>query len=714
MASGLGALLNIGNGALFGSQAALQTTGNNIANVNTAGYSRQEVRFESWPSLDYFPGQMGQGVKAAEVMRHFDKFVERSFLTQYTQQVRWETQFNNMRSLENIFNESSGLGLNTHMSSFFNGWEKVSQFPNDIASREALLGQAQTMVDSIRSAENSLTQLEQSVNDAVAMDVAQANELIKQIAALNKQINIHSVPGQNNPNEMLDKRDLLVRQLATLIDVDVIDKGAGNYIVNTKGGQTLVDGGNTFALDFKDSFAYQNKIQGTTFDGSIGFSGSDGYEYTIEFTQGGTLGSTPPPLFKVSLDGGRTWVRDEDGNVMEFEAHEEDKAVKVKDLEIYFNKGTNDNLIVGDGFTIVPKSSLYYIEPTIGPINITPRQFGDGVDDTQRASGGTISGNLLFRDYQAGKIRDQLNELSKNLIWETNRIHSQGAGVDKLTSSLGTYSVNDPSYPLGSQYSGLTWSDRLQSGNFSIALYDPASGNPILFEPGLSPSLSINFDPETDSLNDVITRMQSTTVNWTDAAGVAHTDPLSNFLNIGVSVNNTLEISSKNGHKFGFTDDSTGLLAGLGINTFFKGDNAGNISIRDELVQNPNLINAGRINGGAEINDGDSIVARDIARLIEQTVGFKDWTGRVNNQTLGNFYGGLVSSVGSMTNQSAFNATTIGTVAAELDDRQSELAGVNLDEEMSNLIKFQSSYKAAAKLITTADQMFQTLLAIKQ
>ena len=92
MALGINGLLNMGNGALFASQAAIQTTGNNISNVNTVGYSRQAVDLQERTSIDYRPGQVGQGVKATEIYRYYNKFVESAYLDRSTMQRRYESQ----------------------------------------------------------------------------------------------------------------------------------------------------------------------------------------------------------------------------------------------------------------------------------------------------------------------------------------------------------------------------------------------------------------------------------------------------------------------------------------------------------------------------------------------------------------------------------------------------------------------------------------------
>lgn len=712
MATGLNSIMNIGKSALFASQAALQTVGNNISNVNTEGYSRQAVNLAAYSSINYYPGQLGQGVQATEVIRYFDKFVERSFLQKNSDATRWTTMYNNMSGIEGVFNESYGYGIGSLLSNFFQGWEKLSQFPDDMSIRQALLSTTQTLTETIQYANTSLMKAVESAENAVHEQVDRANVLMKAIAELNIQIVSQTVPGKNNPNSLMDERDLLVRELGTLIDVDVIDKGDGNYIVNTKAGHTLVDGGVAFELSYESARSLYTRMNGSTFNGSVEFEGSDGYEYHLEIVTGGAVGGGTAQ-FKLSLDGGQTWVTDDNGQVMLFDVTDSTQPIQVKDLEIYFNQGTGGNLIEGDRFTIVPKNALYWIQPTVGPMLITPQQYASGADNSLRATGGSISGNLLFIDYQVGQIKDQLDEFAKNLIWEVNRIHTQGAGLQHLNSVLGDYRVRDVNAVFSSPYIDNPWAERLQAGSFTLALYDVVSGEAIMIEPGMKSGIDINFDPDTMSLQDLVDQMNAVTITGSDSQGNVYTNvPLSTFLDISIS-DNRLSITTKGGFEFGFGDDTSGILAALGINTYFKGDSAANIELTDAVTLNHNFINAGRINGGAEANSGDNISASEIGSLIEKKLTFTDWTGRTTNQTLTDYYATIVSSVGSKTLNAEFQASSKTAQAQALSDTQDSIAGVNLDEEMTSLIKFQSSYKAAAKLITTADEMFQTILGMK-
>jgi flagellar hook-associated protein 1 FlgK len=161
------------------------------------------------------------------------------------------------------------------------------------------------------------------------------------------------------------------------------------------------------------------------------------------------------------------------------------------------------------------------------------------------------------------------------------------------------------------------------------------------------------------------------------------------------------------------TADTTGLAAALGINTFFTGDNADTLAIRDGLFTNTNLINAGRLNGAGEINKGDNTTALEIAGLATKQVSVGTYWNSSTTQTLAEYYGKIVTKVGSDTLSAKYESASETAMATDLYNRQQEISGVNLDEEMANLIKFQAAYKAAAKLITTADEMLQTLLSLK-
>ena len=187
------------------------------------------------------------------------------------------------------------------------------------------------------------------------------------------------------------------------------------------------------------------------------------------------------------------------------------------------------------------------------------------------------------------------------------------------------------------------------------------------------------------------------------------------YLSASIQDNKLVINTASADYQFAVGGDTSGLLAALGLNTFFSGDGSANISINEAVSQNSNKLCAGAINGAFEGNAGDNDVARAISGLIDKDVWIP---GRGMNQgietNLLSYYGTLVAKVGTDTRKASFTWEYEAALASDLDARQAEVSGVNLDEELTLLIKYQNSYKAAAKLVTTADQMFQTLLGLKQ
>lgn len=705
----IGPLFNIGTSALNASSACISTTGNNIANVDTEGYNRQYVRLEDAYALDKRPGAQGQGVNATEIMRRFNKYLEKAYLEKSSVASRWNQQANLMTTVQSLFNESNRTGISSMMSTFFNSWSDLAARPSDTATRQSLLSNADNLARMISSTKSSLEAYQKEMDAAIKDQVNEANNLIKSIAALNKEINAHNIPGVSNPNGLMDQRDLLVRRLSEIVDVTVNDRGAGDYTVSLANGYPLVNGTETFSLETQGPHVEALIRPESNYKGHLVYEGSDSHEYTVEILNGGTAGDVPPPLFRVSLDGGKTWVTNDDGTEAQYTISDSDgdgttDPVKVGNLTLSFDDATNFHAT--DTFTVVPKSGLYWVEPTRGPVNITPQIAFNGTDNTNRLTGGKLAALYNVRDDNCGRYMDELDALSKSLIWETNRLYSQGAGLDKFSYAQGTYSVypHAQNIPLGMPQSGLPFGGKLTSGNVMFNIYDKATGDYISGGPldftglGTPPGTSANFDPDVHSLQDVVTAINNTYPGQLKAT----------------ILDNKLVIESDPAVEFAVGTDTTGLMAGLGINTFFTGSGASDIAVRDELHTNLNLLNAGAVNGAHEINSGDGSIAESIAALSEKAVTISTGWKTSDTQTLNEYYNSTVTSVGADTRTAQTNASYNIALANDLDEQQASLGGVNIDEEMANLIKFQHSYTAAAKLITTADEMLQTLLGLKQ
>jgi flagellar hook-associated protein 1 FlgK len=227
----------------------------------------------------------------------------------------------------------------------------------------------------------------------------------------------------------------------------------------------------------------------------------------------------------------------------------------------------------------------------------------------------------------------------------------------------------------------------------------------------------VNFDPEQHSLEDLKNALNSGLVddNGDPIGGFdANGNPIQLIKATIVDGKLCIEANPDAGITFAFGEDSTGLLAALGINTFFSGYDAETIAVNSQLHTNTNLVNSGQIDGQHQANVGDPITAQNIAALIDKQVTISPMWKSSKTQTLSEYYANLVTTVGADRRLSQTNLEYNTALSDDLAAQVAGVTGVNMDEEMANLIKYQHSYTAAAKLITTADQMLQTLLGLKE
>ena len=709
---GLSGLMDIGRKALFAAQTNIQVTGNNIANVNTEGYSRRYVRLEESTPIDFRPGQLGTGVEAVEVLRRFDRFVEETYLDKSSMQHRYDALLSNLKGLESLFNEANSKGVSEALSAFFNDWDNLSQRPEDYATREQLFTNAGNLVSMLQQTEEQLSRFQQQTDRFITNDVNEVNRILGEITAINEQIRQAEIPGQNIPNGLYDQRNQLVRSLAEKMDIRTIDNGGGDLTVLTKAGHTLVDGVESYEIRFeRSSRSIPNLTQGSSFDGQLNVTGSDDFEYLVDVVVAGDVNDADPanwPQARISMDGGRTWVQNPDGSEMRLTLGGPSSPVEFGGLKLSLDNTAGHGVEVGDQFSVVPKSGIYWYQDTATSENITPQVFPGGEENGRRLTGGSLAGLFDFRDNHAGRYRDQLDSFVRELVWQVNSVHSQGAGLTHMTDTVGGFSVLDASQALNSNTAGLEYRDKLQSGSMSLYFYDPdgnlLGGQGVVVDFDSATAGQQNFDPASHSLNDVRQAIEDS---------VAATTGLTPGTDFDVQiVDGTLRVSTSGGNTFGFGQDSTGLAAALGLNSFFSGSTANDIEISSQIATDRSRINAGHINGDGEANQGDNLTAKAIAGLEDKDVEINTRSGGTFVQALPEFFSSLVTTVGADTASADFSHQYQQALAQDLDARQQSVAGVNLDEEMSNLMRFQHSYTAAAKLISVADEMYQTLLGM--
>ncbi|MDF2557308.1 MAG: flagellar hook-associated protein 1 [Bacillales bacterium] len=245
--------LELGKRALYAQRAALNTTGNNISNANTDGYTRQRAEFQATKEIPYIgmsnevgAAQLGTGVEVNKIVRLRDGFLDLQFRNQNQDLGYFEARADTYARVEGLLNEPSEIGIAHAMDQFWQGWEELSKTPDSAATRAVLAQRGVALAETFQYTNNQLDQMSTDLNRVIQVEVSNINSLTEQIGILNDQI-ARLVPNNFQPNQMYDQRDNLIDQLSKLINIDVRPSTSGNgmvdvYVSNQTPTQALVLG----------------------------------------------------------------------------------------------------------------------------------------------------------------------------------------------------------------------------------------------------------------------------------------------------------------------------------------------------------------------------------------------------------------------------------------------------------------------------------------
>ena len=240
------ALMGIGKSAMFASYAALQTTGNNIANANTVGYSRQHAELADAKGQYTGSGYFGKGVNVVTVTRAYDQHLTNHAVASNSVAASDAVRAEKLGQLEEVFaTGTSGIGYSA--GAFVNSFVDLANTPADGSARQVVLSQAQELAARFRSAGEQVASLQTSVAQDLKASVASVNAMAKQVGALNREV--AALAGTGQPaNQLLDQRDQLVAGIAKLINVTTVKADDGSVGLFIGGGQNLVLGSDVSTL----------------------------------------------------------------------------------------------------------------------------------------------------------------------------------------------------------------------------------------------------------------------------------------------------------------------------------------------------------------------------------------------------------------------------------------------------------------------------------
>ncbi len=660
-------ILNVATRALTANQTVLQTTGNNIANVNTPGYSRQSAVLQTVEGQFTGSGYIGKGVDVLTIQRNYSAFLTRQSALAGATSSGDTARADKLRQLEALFpGGSSGLGA--AISDMLNAFSDVASAPTDLTARTVALTRVSETASRMRSASQSLDDLQSAVSQEITQKTDAINSLAKNIAVVNERIARVQGSGQP-PNDLLDQRDQLVRELNQYIQTSSITATDGTVGIFIGGSQALVLGSSAAELavvsdDFDDPL--KTKIAITR----------QGQSITMDEAVLG--GGEVPGLLRfqnTDLVEGRNLL----GRLT--------LAIS-SSMNTQHRLGLDlDGVAGGDLFTPTNLNTSGNIRPPVGPAMLNTGSATlslDVADTTQFAASdyeitfsGSASGSIVRRSDGQTTVFAAVPVVIDGL--KINVSSGAAAAGDRFLLKPFSTSASNIDVEFSTPRSLAVASPIIgkmgatNSGSLQLASLVARANSPTLVPVTIKFTSNNTYVRSDDPNYSNYPSTPPLPVNYSYTSGAAiegsvpTTTPLSNW-------SLTLQGIPKDGDTFTV----------VGIN---------NTTI-DLLTNQPYNANVDyTLNSG---NAAALVALRDLAMF--------------DGSALTDGYASMISQIGIRAQSANYSAEVSSSIAANLETDRTGVSGVNLDEEAAKLLQYQQAYQASAKVIQVAQGIFDTLI----
>lgn len=825
--------LEIGKRAIMTQQTALNITGHNIANANTEGYTRQTPNIVSttpWSPPGYQAGQVGTGVDTGEITRIRDSFLDSQYRNESKTSGYWTAVQDSMSKVEVILNEPSDDGLRSVMDQFWQSWQDLSVNPESESARSVVVQRGLTLSEAFNHTYQQFSELRQDLNSTVQIKVNDINSKARQLADLNKQILSITVSGQQ-PNDLMDKRDLLLDELSQIAEVRTFNDKNGMVTVQL-GDRVLVQGVDNNTLDveadkqgmfmviWKDT---QTKVQIT--DGELkGILDARGKTELDEDQNSNYKEIIPDLIDKLNAmaktiitktneihRGGYTLNNQEDNpdtsypdtgypdggdfftipeksdSIVDWAAHmqvsqaiqDDPKNIAAASSRTWDTEGNKLNF--GDGSNALKIAQLkqdlnvarYNLETeniNIDLSSASPLEYiidgGNGAESIQIAAPNSykdmnslalalqqamddkeipiqviIDGNQLRFYSTTSKSMEMIMPNSgitdiatsglQNGEYQLKTAVDQPGAVSAQLTELQHYNQSTADSVFGSGTIGnITDADTLNL-NASIELtvknINTATGEITYDYTSHEYTRDGTYAEQTGTFNLTYGGAASQTVNigsltvnidglnnktGADTAelvvgdkGVlnltAATDAATTYqqIEIGYRYNSANEVDSK------CIFDSTLNLSGKDIHFFTLNDQKDSQDINEQPLYGKDY------NGTLTLSTTGALTdSSDPAAFFASYSNTMENDGTVQSVTVDDFWRSMAADVGVESQESQRMVTNQEVLLNQLETKRQSVSGVSLNEEMSNMVKYQHAYNAAARFITTIDEELETIV----
>lgn len=666
--------LNIAYSGLLNSNASLNTTANNISNVQTKGYSRQEVVSQAANAIRTFAtyGCAGAGVETLAIERVRDEFYDTKYWNNSANVGEYDMKSYYMKELEGYFYEKGDdAGFTKIFDQFaITGLQELLKNPADTSLKSQFVGYAGQLTDYFNGLYGNLQKMQKDINSEIKLQVDQINSIASSIASLNKQINTIELAGQQ-ANELRDQRTKLLDELSQIVDIQTIETpvtdtnnptretGANRFIVKAAGGQLLVDDSEYNTLEVV-ARGNTEKINQTDIDGL----------YDIYWVPSSMYNS-----YKADVTNNPDLANDEKTPWNEY--------VKIHGQEFnLYNASMGGKLR--------------------GLIELRDGNNGEGFEGTVASGGTKIDG---FTD--AAGVKHDTVTVNVTAAWLTDLNKSN------LSDQGGIINIGNKEYKFDSW--DFTYDEATDTYSTTFVLSAVGNGNTSHItndREGKKASIGANVDYQGIPyyMNQMNEWVRNFAAAYNDILKKGNGGAMNTTLFTGENV--TYDAAAGENSQFLFTTeygkyavDADGNPVGYTVNvaddSYYR-LTAGNFSIVTAMSNDPSLMaNKYKIEDGVESND--------LLQDLLQTAVNREYLA-FRGSSANEFLQSVLSDVALNAASADTFKNSYSNINASIDTKRMSISGVDEDEEALNLVKYQNAYNLAAKMIQTFSEIYDRLI----
>lgn len=681
--------IELGKRALFAQKRGLEVTGHNVSNAGTEGYSRQRVELTTMipytdPALNRpaTPGQIGTGVTIDQIARLRDKFLDLQYKEELQTLGRWEVRKIVYTRVQEFLNEPSDSGIRQAFDEFWSALQSLHTHPEDPALRESVREKALTLTNLIKYVSSKLSSYRFELNDEIAAKVYEINSYIDQIADLNRQIQMVKGLG-DNPNDLQDKQDFLIEKLSKMIDVDVREDPNGGVIL-TVNGVDVIRGGirhylvlipnpaNNGMYDIRWDFEPLSFSSNP--DVAIGYASPlvGNTQYMVSVIQVANelphmIGNEAASLMSEDITFYTLgWLdRNERGDI----------CIKVDDgpmVSIYIDGG--DSLK-----TLMNKINAAFYNESLSSYPATYKEWLTA-SIARNDMGGyylVLRSNELGEDYRITILGDMASIAQRLGLWNGTTTN------DIWTPQDAIFSVDGKLY--SSSRNRFREAKNIATGKHETVV------NGMLFE--LKNVGTTIFRPYFPAQNGEL-------LGYLESRDGILVDYLSLFDEFSYTL--IKEFNAQHRAGYGLNQSKNGINF---FNEIYKLEGASSsISLSDYINRYPEMIATAGDKNGVSNGPGDGSIAYKLSFIRYRNLM------RGETMNLNQFLEATIAKLGVESQEASRMYSNQELLLKQIDNRRQEVMGVSLDEEMTELIKYQHAFSAAARFVNAMDEVYNRIV----